>query len=445
MRKSITLPQDVQFVLDRLEQSGYEGFIVGGCVRDALLDKTPSDWDVTTNALPEALCEIFSDLPTITIGKQHGTVAVVLHGHPIEITTYRIEGDYHDHRHPSSVSFTTSLREDLARRDFTINAMAYHPKTGLIDCFGGIADLLHGKIRTVGDPTKRFQEDGLRILRGLRFAGQLSFSIMPETKAAMRSQCSLLRHISPERIQAEFCKLLCSPGCSDVLRENSHVIFSLFPELHPMEHFLQNTPYHCFDVWEHTLHAIAQTPPDLTLRFTMLLHDSGKPAVYIEDEQGVGHFPGHAKYSTAIAEQITARLRMDNKTSQRICLLVRHHDLVLQPEEKWIKRQLNRFGQEVFFQLLAVHRSDTLAQSARCQPRLQTILDCAAIAREILAQQQCFQLRDLAVNGKDLLALGIPPGPELGQLLNQLLAAVIDGAVPNEKEPLLALIRKKWN
>lgn len=444
MAFSIALPEDVGFILERLRRHGFDAHIVGGCVRDALLGKTPADWDVTTSALPEQISRVFQDYPQIEIGKQHGTIAVILHHQPFEITTYRTEGKYLDHRHPTSVTFTTSLKQDLSRRDFTINALAYAPDTGLVDCFGGIDDLRQKLVRTVGDPRQRFEEDGLRILRGIRFAAQLGFEIAPTTQAAILEKRHLLDVISKERIQTELRKTLCTTDCVPVLRQNAPVLFTILPELQPMEHFAQNTPYHCYDVWEHTLHAITHTPPDLTLRLTMLLHDSGKPAAYIENENGVGHFPGHAKGSVAIAKAILSRLRFDRKTTEQVCLLVQHHDLVLQAEEKWLKRQLNRFGAETFDQLLTIHRSDTLAQSAICQHRLQTIDDCARISREILRQQSCFQLRDLAVKGNDLLALGIPKGKQIGACLNQLLRAVMDGNCPNEREALLTLAKTEW-
>ena len=437
--EQIQLPESMKIVLNRLEQYGFEAFVVGGCVRDALLHRPCSDWDVTTNALPEEISEVFSEYPQADVGKQHGTVVVVIAGEPIEITTYRIEGAYQDHRHPSSVSFTSCLEEDLARRDFTINAMAYHPKTGIIDPFFGKRDLQKQQIRAVGQAEQRFQEDALRILRGLRFAAQLTFSIEEDTQTAMRNQQVLLDYLSKERICAEVSKLLCAPNCVSVLRENAEIFFQILPELRPMQGFQQNTPYHCFDVWEHTLHALEATPLDLILRLTMLLHDSGKPHTYVEDEKGVGHFPGHAKVSVQIAEAILSRLHFDKKTTERVCLLVTHHDLVMQQEERWVKRQLNRFGEEVFFQLLTVHRSDAAGQSAICRPRFAEYDRCEAIAREIIAQQQCFQLRDLAVTGRDLITLGIPQGKKIGAILEQLLQNVMDGTCTNEKEPLLAL------
>lgn len=443
MAITIAVPADIRFVLNRLNENGFAAYVVGGCVRDALLGKEPNDWDVTTSALPEEICAIFPEFEKIEIGKQHGTIAVILNREPVEITTYRIESDYKDHRHPSSVSFTGDLTKDLSRRDFTINAMAYHPEHGLVDCFGGVDDLKKAVIRTVGDPNLRFDEDGLRILRGIRFAAQLGFTIAPETQAAMIKQKHLLQVISKERIQSELSKALCAKHCVPVLRENAEIVFEIMPELRPMQGFQQNTPYHCYDVWEHTLHAMEHIAPDLTLRLTMLLHDSGKPHTYMEDENGVGHFPQHAKTSVVFAEEILTRLRFDKKTADQVSLLVQHHDIVMLPEEKWIKRQLNRFGAETFLQLIDIHRSDTLAQSERCLPRLQVMDDCEKIAREILSQDQCFQLRDLTVNGSDLIALGVPKGKQIGVYLNRLLEAVIDGTLPNEKEALLTQV-KTW-
>ena len=440
------IPEEVSFLLDRLRKNGFESYIVGGCVRDLLLQRTPDDWDITTSALPDQIRAAFGEYPAVEIGKQHGTVAIILNGVPYEITTYRTDGPYGDHRRPDSVSFTASLREDLARRDFTVNALAYHPKEGVIDCFRGREDLNAKRIRAVGSPPQRFEEDALRILRGIRFAAQLGFSVEPETQKAMAQKKELLKVISKERIQAELSKLFVSPNPAPVLRENAEILFTVLPELTPMRGFAQNNPHHCYDVWEHTLHALEHTPDELNLRLAVLLHDCGKPFVYSEDENGNGHFYGHAKKSEELSKEVLTRLRFDKKTITEVCALVKYHDLSFTPEERWIKRWCSRLGDDLLYKLMAVAESDVLAQApgSHQQMLLELLAECRLVLDRIVEQQQCFQLKDLAVNGQDLIRIGFSPGKTLGGCLQFLLNAVIEGQCPNEKKALLALAKTEY-
>ena len=440
------IPEDVRFLLDRLRKNGYESYIVGGCVRDLLLERVPGDWDITTSALPDQIRDVFGEFPAIEIGKQHGTVAIVLNHTPYEITAYRTDGPYQDHRRPDSVSFTASLREDLARRDFTVNALAYHPETGIIDCFSGLEDLKAKRIRAVGDPSKRLEEDALRILRGLRFAAQLGFSVDPETKDAMTRKKDLLNCISKERIRTELSKLLTAPAPAEILRESSEIFFTVLPELSPMRGFAQNNPHHCYDVWEHTLHALDETPEDLTLRLAIFLHDCGKPAVYSEDKDGTGHFYGHAKKSEELARTVLSRLRYDKKSVQAVCTLVKYHDLSFVPEERWMKRWCGRLGADTMRNLLIVARGDVLAQAPGSHQEMlfSLIEQCHKVLDAVIREAQVFQLKDLAVDGRDLIAIGFSPGQALGRCLQGLLNDVIEEECPNEKEALLALAKTKY-
>lgn len=435
----ISLPKEVQELLRLLEAKGFEGWCVGGCVRDSLLGRAPGDWDVTTNALPEEIKDCFSQFSTIDTGLKHGTVTVILGGLPIEVTTYRSDGAYLDHRHPERVRFCPHLEDDLSRRDFTINALAYHPKQGLLDRFGGIEDLRCRLLRCVGDPERRFTEDALRILRCLRFSSVLGFSIDPFTGKALLEKSGLLSAVSPERIQAELSKLLTGAAAEQVLREYSPVLFSVLPELAPMKDCGQENPYHCFDVWEHSLHVLGAAAPDPFLRWAALLHDCGKPGCKFYDSDSVAHFYRHETESTAIAEQILLRLRFSRRDMETILALVRRHGEHPPLPEKRIKRLLAELEEENLFRLFALMKADLSAQAPHLyQERIGGILECEALAREILKRNDCLTLRQLAVNGHDLMELGIPPGPALGKLLNALLEEVLDGRLQNEKTALLA-------
>ena len=434
-----TLPEQVNTALSRLQAAGYEACLVGGCVRDRVMGRSPHDYDIATSALPEETERVFAGERVIETGLRHGTVSVLLGGMPLEITTYRVDGAYSDGRRPDAVTFTPSLREDLARRDFTVNAMAWSPAAGLIDPFGGQADVAAKVIRCVGEPALRFREDALRILRALRFSSQLGFLIAPETDAALRADAGLLKKISAERITAELRLLLCGADVRRVVLDYAEVLGTVIPELLPMRGFDQKNKHHVYDVLEHCAAACEAVPPEPTLRAAALLHDVGKPACFFTDEDGVGHFYGHAERGAELVEPLLRRLRWDTESIARITELVRRHDILIEPTEKAVLRALRRFGPEFFFQLLEIKRADALAHAPgqKLAERMERYAALKALGKALLDKQACFSLRDLAVKGTDLLEAGFSPGPALGAALDALLAAVIDGAVPNERAALL--------
>ena len=488
-----SVPDSAREALRRLEAAGYAAYLVGGCVRDSLLGRVPGDWDITTAALPEQVEAVFAGERIIGTGLKHGTVTVLLEGLPLEITTFRTETGYSDHRHPDAVAFTPSLKEDLARRDFTVNAMAWRPVEtplirpsvrtgapspqgeGLADPFNGQADLRDKIIRCVGEPEQRFREDALRILRALRFAAQLDFSIDPATAAAARALRETLALVSRERIAVELTKLLCGPAARRILTEYWEILAVPLPELAPMAGFDQRSKYHCYDVLEHSAAAVEAVPPDRILRWAALLHDVAKPACFTLDQLGRGHFYGHAQAGGPMTREILTRLRFDKDTVRRVSTLVELHDYPIDPPVEMqdagagnketdsstplrcaqtpeqregvqsndaagtraIKKLLGRLGEEDFFRLLALKRADSLAHHPDYRGRTAACDRMEALARELLARQEAFSLKDLAVKGSDLLALGIPKGPEIGKILNQLLEAVLSGELPNQREALL--------
>lgn len=426
----------------RLERHGFETYAVGGCVRDSLLGRTPNDWDLTTVARPEQVLACFSDCRTIETGLQHGTVTVLWQGEPLEITTYRRDGAYADNRHPIEVTFSDTVEEDLARRDFTVNAMAYHPQRGLCDPFGGRTDLANRSVRCVGVPETRFHEDGLRILRAVRFAATLHFSIAEDTDRAIRACGALLRNIARERVRAELDKLLMGQGNVDVLRAYPELVAEILPELTPCFGFAQQSRYHCYDVWEHTLVALSHTTGDLTVRLALLFHDCGKPATFVTDEQG-GHFPEHAKESERLARCAMERLRYDRATIERVAALVRIHDMPLPRQKKGVKRLMMRMDEADVSRLLEIQRCDRLACHADHRTLPQAWYDLPHLMAEIRAENACLSLRDLAINGRDLLSLGVPAGPAIGRTLQEVLDAVVDGDLPNDRAVLLSVLREK--
>ena len=435
------LPEAAAQVIGRLNAQGYEAYAVGGCVRDTLLGREPKDWDICTSAEPAEVERAFSDMPSSRIvetGLQHGTVTVVVDHVPYEVTTYRADGVYTDHRHPDSVRFVRSLKEDLARRDFTINAMAYHPEEGLKDFCGGREDLEARVIRCVGAAEKRFDEDALRILRALRFASVYAFNIEEETDRAIRLLYETLSHVASERIWQEVQKLLCGQGVREILMGYPEVICSIFPELEASVGFLQHNPYHHFTVYEHLARSVAEVPPETVLRLTMLFHDAGKPKAFTVDERGIGHAYGHAEISVKLVASAMERMRVDNRTRDRVLVLVRDHDLPLEENEKMLRRRLAAYGEETLMQLMEVQRADALSKGTFDREhverahalRLQKL-------QELVAQHPCVTLRDLAVNGRDLIDHGIPAGKTVGNVLTALLDRVIAGDLPNEREALL--------
>ena len=421
-------------VLARLRKAGYQAVLVGGCVRDFLRGREPHDYDAATSARPEEILAACADLPCIPTGLRHGTVTVLSQGLPVEVTAFRREGRYSDGRHPDQVSFTTSLEEDLARRDFTINAMAWD-EGGLVDCFGGRADLETGLIRCVGEPERRFQEDALRILRGLRLASQLDFAIHPDTAQAIHRETPRLSMVARERIGGEFLRLLCGPGVGRVLLDFPQTVCEMVPQLAPAVGFDQKNPHHAWDVYTHLVKTVEKVPPEPALRLAALLHDVGKPACFSLDETGTGHFYGHAEASARLCGDIAQELRLDGATRDQVVTLVQRHHLPLQPTQACVGRWLRRLGPERFFQLLQLMKAD----GASCLPGQsgREELDQAAdLARMILAQAPCLTLKDLAVNGRDALAAGLS-GPAIGRALNRLLDQVAEGSLPNQREILL--------
>lgn len=437
-----SMPVAVRQVMLALHAGGYEAFLVGGCVRDLLMGSVPKDWDITTSATPSDMKEIFSDFKLIETGLKHGTITVLINGEPLEITTFRVDGKSSDHRRPDTVSFTKSLQEDIVRRDFTMNAIAYSLDTGLIDFVGGIQDIKSGIIRCVGDPDLRFQEDGLRMLRALRFAAVLGFDIDAKTAESIHTNKRLLENISAERIYAEMTRMLTGREVGKVLRQYADVLCVMIPEFTPMIGFAQHNQHHCFDVWQHTVAVVENSLPVPLLRWAALLHDIGKPACFTLDANGVGHFYGHAAIGREMADEIMRRLKFDNKTRERILLLIAHHDTPIPCDEKTIKRYLNRFGAEVLFEIIALARADNLGQSEAFRHR-QTEYDALeTLVHEILHKQPCVSLKDMAINGNDLLELGYR-GKEIGNALTLLLEAVIEGYAANEKQELLSYLKKQ--
>ena len=430
------LPPQVNTALTLLNQAGFEAFVVGGAVRDLLRGAAVHDWDITTSALPEQTKEVFAGYRLIETGLKHGTVTVLMDGLPLEITTYRTDGTYSDHRRPDRVEFTRSLEDDLARRDFTINAMAYHPHTGVVDPFGGQADLNARIIRCVGNPDKRFQEDALRMLRALRFASRLGFSIEKETAAAIHRNKELLSSIAAERIREELTGLLCGCCVESVLRQYHDVLSLPIPEIALLVGFKQHNRHHCHDVWGHTIAAVASIPEEPVLRWAALLHDTGKPARFTLDEKGVGHFYGHAEESTKIADAVTARLRFDNASREQIRFLVEQHHLFTDVSERSVKRAIQRFGAQRLRQLLWMFRADTLGKSPFCLARLDSIRELASTIDRLAGTMDRFTVKDLAVNGNDLMALGFS-GPQIGQALDSLVNAVVFDSLENKKDVLL--------
>lgn len=434
------IPGPVKTILKLLETHGRAAHCVGGCVRDSLLGRTPEDWDVATSALPEETLAVFAGRAFPT-GLRHGTVTVREGSYSVEVTTFRTDGSYADSRHPDSVTFTRSLRDDLSRRDFTVNAMAVDLRGELTDPFGGQADLNAHVLRCVGDPEERFGEDALRILRCLRFSATLGFSIGAETARGLRDCRGLLRNIAAERVQAELTKLLCGEAAAEVLREFPEVMGTVLPEMLPMVGFEQHSRYHCYDVWEHTLHALAEAPPEPVLRWAVLLHDVGKPRCFTRDERG-GHFYGHPAVSAEIADAVLRRLKFDNATRDAVTTLVAWHDRDIPLTEKGVRRALMKLGEERMRQLTEVKRADNLGQAPEFRPRLREVERGSEILDALLARDACFSLKQLAVNGRDLLALGLC-GPEIGAALDRLLSAVVDGELPNEKSALLSAARAR--
>lgn len=433
----IELPDKVNTIIHTLQSHGYEAYAVGGCVRDSILGRVPEDWDITTSAMPEEMKALFPH--TVDTGIAHGTVTIFVGREGFEVTTYRVDGKYEDSRHPKEVTFVRNLKDDLLRRDFTINAMAYNEEDGLVDIFGGTQDIRHGIIRCVGDAKARFSEDALRILRGIRFAAQLGFELDGETKEGMCLLAPTLQKISAERIQTELVKILLSPK-PDILREawRLGITREFLPELDLAMETKQETPHHMYTVGEHILHTLQNIRSDRVLRLTMLFHDMGKPAKKTMDEKGIAHFKGHAETSRETAETVLRRLKFDNITIQKVEKLVYYHDYRMPVTEKGVRRALSKIGEELFPLYLEVRRADVLAQSTyQREEKLADIDGVEVLYRRIVEAGQCVTLKELAVTGGDLIAAGMEPGKEIGQKLNSLLELVLEKPELNTREELL--------
>ena len=440
----IEMPSGVKYIIEQLKTSGYEAYAVGGCVRDSILGRKPNDWDITTSAKPEDVKSIFRR--TIDTGIQHGTVTVMLKDEAYEITTYRIDGEYSDHRRPDGVTFTSELSEDLLRRDFTINAMAYNDEDGLVDLYGGLQDLDNKIIRCVGDPDERFDEDALRIMRAVRFAAQLGFEIDSETKAAAAGHAKELNEVSAERIETELTKLITSDHPEKIMEMYELGITAvILPEFDEMVMTEQNSPYHLYDVGRHTVEVMKNTSPTKVMRYTALLHDSGKVDKKTTDEAGVDHFKGHAFVSEKKARVILKRLRMDNDTIRDVSTLCLWHDFGINgASKKAVRRMLSQMGPQYFDQLVEIKKADMLGQSDYLlEDRQQRFDQLVQYHEEIVRDKDPLSIAELKINGKDLIDMGIKPGPKMGEILQELLDSVLENPSMNKKETLIEYVSKR--
>ncbi len=433
----IILPKNVEKIINALYAAGYEAYAVGGCVRDSILGRVPNDWDITTSAKPEEVKAIFKR--TVDTGLKHGTVTVLFGKEMYEVTTYRIDGEYEDSRHPKSVEFTANLKEDLLRRDFTINAMAYNDTEGLVDIFGGLDDIEKKTIRCVGNAKERFTEDALRLLRAVRFAAQLGYEIESETYEAIKELAPTLSKISAERIQTELNKTLLSDNPAMLKTAYELGLTKEFlPEIDRCFETEQHNPHHCYNVGDHIIKSVESIEKDKTLRLTMLLHDIAKPECLTTDENGIDHFHGHQSKSCDKAKEILRRLKYDNDTIDMVSRLVRHHDERLEEGTKIMRRAMNRIGVNAFPDIFKVWEADLLAQSDyRREEKFERLRKNREAYEEIIANNECVSLKDLVVSGKDLIEKGIPSGPAIGEILNKMLEEVIENPKVNDKEYLL--------
>ena len=443
MQVKIVIPEQVNSILESLQKSGYEAYVVGGCVRDALLGREPNDWDITTSALPTEVKSVFPR--TIDTGLQHGTVTVLCGGTGYEVTTFRVDGVYEDGRHPKEVTFTPSLREDLKRRDFTINAMAYNNESGLVDLFGGQQDLENGIVRAVGDPVQRFTEDALRIMRAIRFSAQLGYEIEPETLRAASALAPNLRRISSERIREELEKTLVSDR-PELLRTAwaAGITKEFIPEFDRCMETDQINPHHCYTVGEHILKGVSLVRKDRILRITMFLHDIAKPICHTVDEEGIDHFRGHAEVGCSLAKTILQRLKYDNATIRKVTTLVKYHDMQIRLTEPAVRKAIVMTGADLFPLLLEVKLADFMSQSTFQREEKQEKFDMLrAIYGRIVERGDCLSLRELAVNGSDLIKTGVKPGREVGNILARMFEEVLDVPEHNDKEYLLGRFVKE--
>ncbi len=441
----IQLPEKVKYIIDTITEAGFEAFAVGGCIRDSILGREPNDWDITTSAKPEQIKALFQR--TIDTGIRHGTVTVMLDKEGFEVTTYRIDGEYEDSRHPKEVIFTANLVEDLKRRDFTINAMAYNDTAGLVDVFDGVKDMEKHVIRCVGNAMERFSEDALRILRAIRFSAQLGYEIDPATQEAIRKLAGNLEHISAERIREELTKLLVSPH-PDFLEKAYElgVTAVILPEFDRCMETPQNHKHHCMNVGRHILCSVKEVREIKELRYAMLLHDIGKPRTMETDEEGITHFHGHPAVSAEMAKEILRRLRFDNDTVSTVTRLVEYHDYQnnTAADMRIVRRAVNKIGEDIFPLLFEVRRADIMAQSTYLrEEKLAALRQWELLYEKVTEEKQCVSLKTLAVTGSDLIGIGMQPGKELGVILKELLEHVLDHPRDNQKDILLAMVQKK--
>ncbi len=432
------LPRYVMDCLRRLEKAGYPCYAVGGCVRDSLLGLTPHDYDLCTAATPDQMKAVFSEYDLVLAGEKHGTIGVITSHGIVEITTFRTEGGYQDNRHPSWVEFVQDVNGDLARRDFTVNAMAYSPIRGFADPFGGQQDLKTRTLRAVGNPEERFREDSLRILRGVRFAVRYHLTPEEETERAMTSLAPLMDNLARERVYDELCKLLPLVEAADLLRF-APVLTQIIPELAPTVGFQQHSPHHAFDIYTHTAHVTAAAPGDLALRWAALLHDVGKVPTFTVDENGRGHFKGHAQISAQMADGVLSRLKAPADLRRRVVFLIEQHMTVLTPERKTLRRQLSRWGYEALSQLVELKKADFFSKGVSGDAG--NFHAISPMLTQLQAENACLQIKDLAVDGNDLMALGFA-GKQIGAALTVLLQQVVDETLPNEKNVLLEAAKK---
>lgn len=434
----ISIPNDVKFIINILENAGFQAYIVGGCVRDYILNKEPDDWDITTSAKPWEIKECFKTYHLIDQGEKHGTIGVVLHGSVYEITTYRIDGEYSDCRHPEKVEFTNDIISDLSRRDFTINAIAYNEKTGFIDPFNGVNDISNKAIRCVGIPDERFREDALRILRAVRFASVYNFNIEVTTANSLINNRQLLSKIAVERIATEFNKLLCGVNVNYILRRYKDIFAVFVPELVSTFNCSQNSPHHNKNVWKHTTTAVSNIEPDLILRTVMLFHDIGKPLAKTTDKNGRDHFHNHPRYSAELTKIALERLKYPTNFIKDVVTLLMYHDERKVKNKSEVKMLLNKIGDENFERLLKIQKADILAQSNYLrESKLDDVATAEFLYKKVKSNNECYTLKQLKINGSDLIHLGITNGIQIGNILNTLLQDVINDKIENQKDVLI--------
>ena len=436
------LPTWVQDCMSALEQAGYAAFAVGGCVRDACLLKIPHDYDLCTDALPEETEQVFQNRRLVLAGVKHGTVGVITEGGPVEITTFRSEGTYGDNRHPDWVSFVPSVEEDLSRRDFTINAMAWSPSRGFADPFGGREDLKNGILRAVGEPDRRFREDALRILRGIRFAVRFHLQVEEKTMEAMFHQAPLIRSLARERVFEELCQVLLLTD-EKAMQRFAPILSEAIGELGPIVGFDQHTRYHAYDLYTHTALVVSQVPADLTLRWAALLHDMGKIPTFTLDDQGQGHFYGHDRVGAEIGDRVLRSLKAPGVLRDQAVTLIAFHMKPLPLEKKQLRRRISRLGWEMTEKLFALQKADLCSKGADVREGLQQFAVLQSMMEALRQEDACFRLSDLSVDGHDLMALGLQ-GKEIGSCLQFLLEKVQDEVLPNEREALLAEAKKQF-